>query len=102
MGHRDLSWNALGNGLNTTVYAITVVGPELYAGGAFFDTVGDADYIARWDVTASSWNAISSGITGWVYAITVVGPDLYAGGDFEDMDGNSAADHIARWGMVPT
>jgi hypothetical protein len=82
--------------LNSTVRAIAVTGPDVYAGGDFYDLSGNADYIARWD--GSSWNALGSGSTLWVYSSTVVGPDVYAGGHFTDMGGNPAADHIARWG----
>jgi len=107
------SWSTLGNGLNNTVYALTVFddgqgdGPALYAAGQFTIAGGTAAYrIARWDGT--SWSAVGSGIGDqWgghsVRALTVVhdGPDgaaqLYAGGDFTFTHDGAEIRRVARW-----
>ncbi len=90
-------WDALGEGLNNTVQAIVVAGPDVYVGGWFTDVGGNAsaDGIARWD--GSSWQSLGSGIQGVVYAIAVAGRDVYVGGTFTNAGGNANADYIARW-----
>lgn len=90
------AWNALGGGLNGRVNVITVVGPDIYAGGIFSNAGGDtnADNIARWD--GHHWNALGTGLNGEVTTIVSVGPDLYVGGNFTNA-GNAAGDYIARW-----
>lgn len=96
------AWSVLGSAtaLNATVYALAI-GPDgdLYVGGAFTNAggVAAADYIARWDVSASTWNALGTGADFWVLALQFA-PDgtLYAGGAFNDM-GGTGADFLARW-----
>jgi hypothetical protein len=75
------SWSALGNGLSTTIFALTVYddgsgsGPALIAGGG---------NVFRWN--GSSWSTLGSGVTGPVRALTTyddgsgAGPVLIAGG----------------------
>ena len=95
-------WSALGqdglnNGsLNAPVDAIAVVGNIVYAGGQFFDisnygsSLGDADFIAKWD--GSDWSALSSdGASGGsldnlVDSIVLDGDTLYAGGFFTQVN----------------
>jgi hypothetical protein len=91
------AWQALGNGLNNTVYAVAVSGSDVYVGGAFTDAGGNpnADRIARWD--GSAWQALGSGLNSWVSAIAVSGTNVYVGGAFTDAGGNPNADRIARW-----
>jgi hypothetical protein len=47
------TWNALGSGLNNSVSAIAVEGPDLYVGGWFTNTAGTpfTDHIARWGIS---------------------------------------------------
>jgi uncharacterized repeat protein (TIGR01451 family) len=92
-------WSALsnvnGNGVNGTVNALTVIGSDLYVGGQFNSAnVGGsggtpavtANYIAKFDTTASVWSALSNvngnGVDGTVQALAVIGSDLYVGGSF--------------------
>ena len=95
------TWNALGTGLNNDVYAIAVVGSDVYAGGDLYrllEGYGTANNIARFNGT--SWNSVGGGINGPVLAITVVGSDIYVGGNFTDAGGIGSADCIARWDML--
>src|SRR5262249_22910409 len=75
-------WSALGSGLTgsspnvPTVWALAVVGSNLYAGGNFTNAGGvAATNIAKWN--GSSWSALGSGMAGGsVYALAASGSDL--------------------------
>src|SRR5947208_780021 len=68
------SWSALGSGLRT-LYALAVIGSDIYAGGDFTTRGGvSANYIARWD--GSNWFSLNSttphnGMDYNVYALKV-------------------------------
>lgn len=68
-------------GINGPVYALAVVGTELYIGGKF-TIAGNAlaTNIARWDGT--SWYAVGDGVSGPVYVLAVDGNTMYIGGQF--------------------
>ncbi len=93
-----------GVGPAPTIYALTVSGTNLYAGGNF-KTINNtlANGIARWDGT--NWSPMGDGfyITMLHYpvrAIEIDGTNLYAGGDFI-ADGSlnqNPLSHIAKWG----
>ncbi len=108
-------WSALGagvaNGVNDTVYALTVFdddsegGPALYVGGAFTQAGGrSANRIARWDGTL--WSVLgggqANGVNNSVYALQVfhdghsVEPSLYVAGLFT-FAGGAIRNRIARW-----
>jgi N-acetylneuraminic acid mutarotase len=83
----DPTWSALPNqGLNDDVYALAVVGSDLYVGGDFTQTgVGALGLgrIARYDTTTGTWHALpNQGLDNVVRALAVVGSDLYVGGSF--------------------
>ena len=106
------TWSALGsNGagdgaLGEPVYALAVVGTDIYVGGDLYDAAGisTGDRIARWD--GAAWNAMGSGgpdggaINGDVNALaaSASGADLYVGGWFTDTAGIMTADQVALWG----
>jgi len=74
------------NNVNDWVFALAVVGSDLYAGGQFTTAGGvPANRIAKWD--GSSWSALGSGMNSTVLALAVVGSDLYAGGNFTSAGG---------------
>lgn len=83
------TWHGLPNGgLGPhRVYALTVVGSDLYVGGGF-DQTGDGSltnlgHIVRYDTVAGTWHALpNQGLDDYVYAVAVVGNDLCVGGDF--------------------
>jgi hypothetical protein len=107
------SWSALGSGLSgpasypyygSSVFALAVLGSNVYAGGVFTTAGGSAvTNIAKWD--GSSWSALGLGIPGSnvflfgspaVNALAVSGNNLYAGGFFNTAGGIPAA-NIAKW-----
>ncbi len=76
-------WSDVGAGLyGYGVYTLLRNGNDLYAGGQFSMTGGDApvNNIARWD--GSRWNALASGLNGAVYDLAFWGGELYAAGQF--------------------
>jgi hypothetical protein len=92
-------WSALsngnGNGMNGTVYALVVMGSDLFVGGGFTTSNSGgsggtpavtANHIAKFNPTASTWSALGNGngngVNSNVYALAVMGSDLYVGGDF--------------------
>ena len=94
------SWGNLAQGMGSffyipSVYALTVYGSDLVAGGVF-DTAGvtPANNIARWN--GSTWLVLGSGMNGYISSLTVYGADLVAGGGFTQA-GGSSANYIARW-----
>lgn len=100
-----LSWTTLGNGMNSTVRAMTVFddgsgsGLALYAGGFFTKADGvNANHIAKWN--GSAWTPLSNGVDGLVNTLAVYddgsGPALYVGGYFKSASGISV-NHIAKW-----
>jgi hypothetical protein len=99
------SWSALGSGMSgglpmTVVYALTVYGGNLIAGGNFAQAGGtSANCIARWN--GSSWSPLGQGVSSFfyipsVYTLTVYNADLIVGGVF-DTAGVTPARNIARW-----
>jgi uncharacterized delta-60 repeat protein len=98
------SWSSLGtgttatdgtaNGVGSLVFALTVSGTTVYAGGAFSTAGGAATrYVARWDGT--TWSSLGSGtaISGIVNTLAVDGSgNVYVGGSF-----TNPANRVARW-----
>jgi len=82
-------------GMNNVVFALGVMGTNLYAGGVFTTAGGvSANRIARWNGT--SWSVLGSGMNSTVLALAVLGTDLYAGGAFTTA-GSVSANYIAKW-----
>ena len=109
-----LSSNGAGNGSigNNTVFALAVIGSDLYVGGNFANVNNNgtsltaADRIAKWD--GGNWSALSSNGAGngsignnTVFALAVIGSDLYVGGNFQNVNNSgtalTAADRIVKW-----
>ncbi len=98
------SWAALGsatsNGVDNTVYAITVLGGNVYVGGAFANAGGSpAKHVAMWNGTV--WSTLgtspSDGVNNAVFALSSFGADLYVGGSFTSLGSGSSARYIAKW-----
>ena len=82
-------------GANGPVFAISVVGNDVYFGGAFSSIGGiNVSNIARWDGT--QWHSVGAGLSGRVTALLASGNILYVAGGFTDA-GGVAATNIARW-----
>ncbi len=91
------AWSALGTGVNNAVYALTIIGQQLYAKGTFTTAGGlPRNNIAQWNGT--NWLPLGSGINNGLYyrALTSIGSTLYAGGSFTNAGGVSA-NNIAKW-----
>ncbi len=99
------AWHALNNqGLDNVVYALAVVGSDLYVGGRFTRTgdwtVTNLGGIARYDTTAGAWHALNNqGLDNAVQVLAVSGSDLYVGGEFSQTGDGSLANlgYIARY-----
>ncbi|HTP01251.1 MAG TPA: hypothetical protein VMJ64_07750 [Anaerolineales bacterium] len=113
------NWSALGNNgsgngsLSYNVYAISLDGGNLYAGGQFFYVYDGSTtplpggrYVAKWD--GSHWSALGSdgvsggSLNGIVYSVLPDGSgNVYVGGSFTNANNNGtglpAADYVARW-----
>jgi hypothetical protein len=105
------SWTNLGSGMDSVyreysepaVWALAVLGTNLYAGGHFTSAGGmAATNIAVWN--GSSWTNLGEGLgvglSGFcglqVAALVVSGTNLYAGGCFTN-SGGAAVNNIALW-----
>jgi hypothetical protein len=95
------TWFAMGSGVDSTVYAITILpNGTLYAGGEFIHAGGLlSGHIAKWDGVA--WSGLSSDpgeiVFGNVYALAVSQSGmLYAGGSFARA-GEAEANNVAIW-----
>lgn len=107
------SWAPLGTGMGgipyssggSPVYAMTVAGSNLYAGGLFTSagSVG-ANSIARW--SGSSWSALGLGVDAGasrlpsVYCLCANGNEVFAGGDFTNAFKQAIAtpcNRIVKW-----
>jgi hypothetical protein len=97
------NWDDLGSGVgpgaggtNGAVYAICVIGTNVYIGGSFLTAGGvNANNIAKWDGT--TWSSLGNGVTdGPVYSLATDGINLFAGGHFLHISGTTAY-NVARW-----
>lgn len=89
-----VGWQALGNGVPSWVYSLSVYGSSLVACG-FGGSVsgGEMPAVYLWD--GATWTTIGNA-NGHVYASAVIGTDLYVGGSFLSINGVPAS-RIARW-----
>jgi len=92
-------WSSLGTGF-PNIFALAVLGTDLYAGGNGLRTPDGTvlNGIGRWDGTR--WYGLGAGATNGtnlpVVALVVAGNVLYAGGNFS-LAGGVAANGVARW-----
>ena len=84
-----------GNGINTTIYALSTFGDSLVAGG-FFSLAGgaSASNVASWN--GSAWAPLGTGANATVYALGGFGTSLIAGGAFTSAGGQSV-NRVAAW-----
>ncbi len=88
-------WHSLPQGFSPDggVYALAVIGNDLFAAGTLYDTNLNPSPVWRWD--GAHWWPLATGM-GRVNALAVDGTDLYAGGEFQNPPG-ALATNIARW-----
>jgi len=102
------SWRALGtgsqNGVNGFVFALAVVGNEVFVGGTFTSAGGEsANSVARYNPNSGTWDNLGGGVSfggfgGQVNALAVSGNDVYVGGFF-DQAGSVSANNVARFNV---
>jgi hypothetical protein len=99
------TWSSLGtgssNGVNNWVFALAVVGNEVFVGGFFTSAGGvSANGVARFNTLTNTWSSLgtgsSNGVNNWVLALAVVGNEVYVGGEFTSAGGVSA-NSVARF-----
>ena len=92
-----VDWNPLGTGMNGTVYALAVIGTDLYVGGWFTTCGGTSgcNFVAKWN--GSSWSTLGTGVNSAVNALAVSGTDLYVGGYFTTCGGTGGCNYVAKW-----
>jgi hypothetical protein len=99
------TWSTLGtgssNGVNNWVYALAVVGNEVYVGGEFTFAGGvSANRVARFNTQTNTWSTLgtgsSNGVNSYVNALAVVGNEVVVGGWFNSAGGVSAY-NVARF-----
>jgi trimeric autotransporter adhesin len=97
------TWSAFANhGLNNSVYALAVMGSDLYVGGIFTQTIDgtvkNLNDIARY--SGGIWSPLANnGLGNDVYALAVIGSDLYVGGIFDKTNDGAVTNlnDIARY-----
>ncbi len=116
------NWSALGSSgtgggsLDNYVYALAIIGTDLYVGGEFTNVnnngtvLYEADSLAKWNTVTGNWSALGSNGAGdgslnnYVYALAVSGTDLYVGGSFTNVNNIGTvlteADKIAKWNTL--
>jgi hypothetical protein len=99
------TWSSLGtgssNGVNNWVFALAVVGNEVFVGGFFTSAGGvSANGVARFNTLTNTWSSLgtgsSNGVNGAVRALAVVGNEVFVGGLFTSAGGVSA-NYVARF-----
>src|SRR6056297_3223574 len=82
----NAGWSALGDGVNSFVFALAPIDDDLYVGGGFTEAGGaGATRIAVFDTTNLGnvgWSALGDGMNAGFNALAAIGNDLYGGGPF--------------------
>ncbi|HEY3372513.1 MAG TPA: SdrD B-like domain-containing protein [Prolixibacteraceae bacterium] len=90
------TWSALQTGIDGTVYALAVIGTDVYVAGSFSSIGGLlVNNIAKWD--GQNWSALGNGVNDGVHTLAVMGTQLYVGGQFSAASGVSGTKFIAKW-----
>jgi hypothetical protein len=90
--------------VNSSVYALAVVGNEVFVGGAFSSAGGvSANRVARFNTQTNTWSSLgtgsSNGVNSYVAALAVVGNEVFVGGNFTSAGGVSA-NYVARFNTL--
>lgn len=88
-------WSGFGAGLDGTVRAITVLNNEIYAGGSFEASDGQAvTCVGRFD--GMRWREVGNGLEGPVYHLSQIDGELVAAGAFTRSN-TVQLDHVAKF-----
>ncbi|WP_376696944.1 beta strand repeat-containing protein [Wenzhouxiangella sp. EGI_FJ10305] len=100
----NAGWSGLGDGMDSSVYALAPSGDNLYVGGRFGQAGSmAANNIAVYDTSQTSnagWSALGNGAGLFVYALNFIGGELYVGGIFTQAGGNVNA-YLAHYNTNP-
>jgi hypothetical protein len=89
------AWEALGQGVNAAVWAVTRFNGQIYIAGDFtLSGTTQMRRVARW--TGSAWEEVGGGLNGSAYTFAQYGGNLYAGGAFTEAGGQPAS-AVAVW-----
>jgi uncharacterized repeat protein (TIGR01451 family) len=95
----NAGWSALGDGVNSAVWALTAMSNTLYVGGDISIAGGlSVSKIARFDTTQSSnagWTPLGNGVNGRVSTLTASSTELFVGGTFSQA-GEKAGSNLAK------
>jgi RHS repeat-associated protein len=96
------NWTCMGGSIVGDIYALSVVGSDLYIGGNFRPAEG-ADtnlyHFAKWNRTigaAGDWEPVAVALNGSVRAIASMAGKIFVGGDFTGTGENTNLSHIAQ------
>ena len=106
-----------GPGLNDEVYALTIIGLDLYVGGKFsasnltnnYGSYTQLNYIAKWSTLNEAWYPLiynnsgvgEIGLNNSVRALATNGTLLYVGGDFtQTSNGSVQLNYIGVWDPI--
>jgi hypothetical protein len=96
----NAGWAALGDGVNSSVYALAAIDTDLYASGQFLLAGGaTASRIAKFDTTQSGnagWSTLGDGLNNIPFSLAAIGNHLYVGGFFTEA-GGTATSNIAKF-----
>ncbi|HPM43040.1 MAG TPA: hypothetical protein PLV52_04350, partial [Candidatus Omnitrophota bacterium] len=92
------SWNALGSGINGTVWDLEASGEYLYVAGQFsnVDGISGLNNLAKWD--GAEWSAVvPESISSSINKIAIAGDNIYVGGWFSNDSSMGDASGVAWW-----
>lgn len=110
------TWSALGNGVNSDVYAVTTNGSNVYVAGNLSQICGNAacnsanttvNHVTAWN--GSTWSTLANGVNYSAIALAATSTSLYTGGlftlacgDAACSTGNTTANYVAKFSVPLT
>ena len=74
------TWSSLGQGTNSDVSSLAVLGSDLYVGGWFTEAGGvSANSIAKYSPSTNTWSSLGQYTDGVAHVLAVLGSELYVG-----------------------
>ncbi len=92
-----LGLDSLNNGVDGSVWCISIDGDEIYVGGRFSKNGKTIiSNIAKWNISTKQWLPLGKGLNDTVFDILIKKKSLYAVGIFTS-SGEQILNRIARW-----